>query len=139
MADPLTSDIVPPFAPGDPSGPADAPEAPAAADKTAPANAAPAAVTAAVEAADTVGTAVINLSAAAKADGGVVRMLKDEPVAVVGSIVAAYHAVVAYLLIAGIVHASANAVVSLEAAIVAILSVPVTLLVRQHVTPVAKL
>jgi hypothetical protein len=63
------------------------------------------------------------------------KVVKGEPVAIVGSLVSAYHAVVAYLLIAGIVHASATEVATLEGAVVAVLAIPVTLLVRSAVSP----
>jgi len=64
-------------------------------------------------------------------------LVKNEPVAVVGSLVTAYHTVVAALLVFNAVHWSAAQVTQAEAAVVALLAIPVTLFVRNSVTPVA--
>lgn len=61
--------------------------------------------------------------------------IKGEPVAIVGSLVTAYHTIVAAVLAFGWADWTVEQVVAAEAAVVALLAVPVTLLVRNSVTP----
>lgn len=63
-------------------------------------------------------------------------IIKAEPVAIVASLAAAYHAGVAAALEFGVVHWSAREVTSAEAFLLAVLAIPVTLAVRNRVTPV---
>ena len=66
-------------------------------------------------------------------------VIKGEPVAVVGSIVTAYHTIVAAVLAFGLANWTAEQVVTAEAAFVALLAIPVTLFVRNSVTPNANI
>ena len=63
-------------------------------------------------------------------------VVKGEPVAVVASVTAAYHAGVAAAVTFHLVHWTANEVTSAEAFVVALLAVPVTIFVRNRVSPV---
>ena len=60
---------------------------------------------------------------------------KTEPVALVSSALTAFHAILAFLVTQGTVHLSVQSVVQLEAAVAAVVAVPVTLFVRSIVTP----
>jgi hypothetical protein len=63
------------------------------------------------------------------------QFVKGEPVAIVGSLVTAYHAGVAAALEFGLVHWTVKEVTSAEAFVVAVLAIPVTIFVRNRVSP----